>query len=415
MVQTTKAQAARQAGGGDSNEAALLALVQATLRDLHADAPGMPAVTLQSVLDRDLGLDSLTRMELLLRAEREFGIALPEDTLQRSETVGDLLDAVSRARASAPAGGHSAALPGLAQRAADVQPPAAAALAPSGATLSGDAVPADARTLVDVLNWHVQKHPDQTQVICLEGEIEHVITYRGLATSAAAVAAGLQRAGVRPRQCVAIMLPTSPEYFSTYFGILLAGAVPVPIYPPARASQLEDHVLRHTGILANAQACALVTVPEAMVVARLLQARVPGLRHVLTAEQLALPGAAPAPLALHAEDIAFIQYTSGSTGNPKGVALTHANLLANIRAMAKAAQATPRDTFVSWLPLYHDMGLIGAWLAPMYVGFPSVVMSPLAFLRAPAALAADDHALPWQPVGGTEFRLRVVPEACDRR
>ncbi len=381
MAETTNSQLTHPAAGLDSGEVALLAIVQATLRDLHADAPGMPSVTLQSVLDRDLGLDSLTRMELLLRTEREFGVALPEDTLQRSETVGDLLDAVSRARALAPPGGRPGAPAGGAPQPAAHAP--LAALAPSRATLSGDAAPSDARTLIDVLNWHVQKHPDQTQVICLEGDTEHAITYRGLATSASAIAAGLQRAGVLPRQCVAIMLPTSPEYFATYFGILLAGAIPVPIYPPARASQLEDHVLRHTGILANAQACVLVTVPEARVVARLLQARVPGLRHVLTAAQLSLPGAVPTPVALHSDDIAFIQYTSGSTGNPKGVALTHANLLANIRAMAKAAQATTRDTFVSWLPLYHDMGLIGAWLAPMYVGFPSVVMSPLAFLAHP--------------------------------
>ncbi len=197
------------------------------------------------------------------------------------------------------------------------------------------------------------------------------------------MAAGLQRAGVQPKQTVAIMLPTSPAYFFAYLGILRAGAVPVPIYPPARASQLEDHVLRHTGILANAQAALLVTVPEAMVVARLLQAHVPGLRHVTTVEALSAAGGVPAPVAVHGDDIAFIQYTSGSTGNPKGVALTHANLLANIRAMVQVAQGTPDDVLVSWLPLYHDMGLIGSWLAGLYVGFPLVVMSPLAFLARP--------------------------------
>jgi 1-acyl-sn-glycerol-3-phosphate acyltransferase len=197
------------------------------------------------------------------------------------------------------------------------------------------------------------------------------------------VAAGLQRAGVQPRQCVAIMLPTSPEYFSTYLGILRAGAIPVPIYPPARASQLEEHVLRHTGILDNARATLLVTVSEAMAVARLLQARVAGLRHVVTPQQLAARGGAPAPVEIRGDDIAFIQYTSGSTGNPKGVALTHANLLANIRAMAPTVQATPRDVFVSWLPLYHDMGLIGAWLGALYVGYALVVMSPLTFLARP--------------------------------
>ncbi len=82
-------------------------------------------------------------------------------------------------------------------------------------------------------------------------------------------------------------------------------------------------------------------------------------------------------------DIALLQYTSGSTGDPKGVMLTHANLLANIRALAEAMEMGPQDVGVSWLPLYHDMGLIGAWLTLMYLGIPLAVMSPLAFLTRP--------------------------------
>jgi acyl carrier protein len=361
---TTEASARRSPSADEA--ARLVRVVEATLRELHAAAAALPAVTLQSLLDRDLGFDSLARMELLLRVEREFGLELPEDALQRAETVGDLLVELQHgtARAGAPRPREVASpLPNIA--------PAAAGS------------PEQAATLVDVLQWHVRAHGDQTQVVFVEGEAEQPISYRQLAERAEAVAAGLQRLGVAPRQSVAIMLPTSPEYFASYFGILMAGAVPVPIYPPARASQLEDHVIRHSGILANAQAVVLISFAEAMVVARLLQARVPGLHRVVTARQLSLAGATFAPVPLHGDDIAFIQYTSGSTGNPKGVALTHANLLANIRAMVLAVQATSRDVFVSWLPLYHDMGLIGAWLSPLYAGFPSVVMSPLAFLAKP--------------------------------
>ena len=351
---------------------ALLGVVDAALRELNAGAPGVPAVSLQSRLDRDLGFDSLARMELLLRTERAFGVELPQDTLQRAETVADLLQAVQQCAAAGAAAPRAERHGACAEHRGTAADTAVAAPGVAAAT-----------TLLDVLAWHVQAHPDQTQIVLLHDDVEQTISYRQLADASSAVAAGLQRAGVVPRQCVAIMLPTSPEYFSTYFGILMAGAIPVPIYPPARASQLEDHVLRHAGILDNAHAVLLVTVPEAMGVARLLQARVPGLRQVATAQQLAATGIQPAAVAVRGDDIAFIQYTSGSTGHPKGVALTHDNLLANIRAMVQAIQATPRDVFVSWLPLYHDMGLIGAWLGSLYVGFPLVVMSPLAFLARP--------------------------------
>jgi len=180
-----------------------------------------------------------------------------------------------------------------------------------------------------------------------------------------------------------LLLRACPEYFSTYLGVLLAGAIPVPMYPPGRPSQIEDHVLRHAALLDNARATVLVTLPEGRPVARLLRARVPGLRRVTRPQRLCARGGAAAPVAVRGEDIAFIQYTSGSTGNPKGVVLTHANLLANIGAMAQAIEATPRDVFVSWLPLYHDMGLIGAWLGSLYIGFPLVVMAPQAFLARP--------------------------------
>ena len=358
----------------DSLTAALLALVDASLRELHAGSPELPPVTLASALERDLGLDSLARMELLHRIEQSQGLELPSDTLQHAETVADLLQAVRRSLVQRPAA--AAPRPALA-------PALASDATPRPTDAPGVGLPETATTLAEVLAWHVRAHPQQTNVVLLHDDGELRISYQMLADAATARAAGLQAAGVRPRQCVAIMLPTCAEYFYCYFGILMAGAIPVPIYPPARASQLQDHVLRHCGILGNAGAVMLITVPEARAVARLLQAHVPGLRQVLTAAQLAAGAHTYIAPPLHGEDIAFIQYTSGSTGAPKGVALTHANLLANIRAMTLAVHATPGDVFVSWLPLYHDMGLIGAWLAPLYVGFPLVVMSPLDFLARP--------------------------------
>ena len=344
----------------------LLDIVRAVVIEVRSGAQAPAVISLDATLDRDLGLDSLARVELLLRIERGFGVTLPENTLQLAETPRDLLTALRSASTRA------GALPPATTRAAPMRP-----------SKGAEAEPTDAATLLEVLDWHVREHADRVQIVYLADGGEEQISYARLKAGALAVAAGLQSEGLEARQTVAIMLPTSPEYFYVYLGILLAGGIPVPIYPPVRLSQIEEHVRRHGGILANAQAAILVTVPEAMGVARLLEAHVPGLRRVVTGAELMKKRGEPAPVQAEAEDVAFIQYTSGSTGNPKGVVLTHANLLANIRAMARAVQVSSQDVFVSWLPLYHDMGLIGAWLGSMYVGLPLVVMSPLAFLARP--------------------------------
>jgi acyl carrier protein len=337
--------------------------VEATVAEVKRDGPYATRVTLDSALDRDLGLDSLARVELLLRVERAFGITVPESTLQNARTARDLLAALDAGYAS-------------------LQPPRAPP-PPSFQLAAREEEPIEAATLIDVLNWHAERHPDRIQTVLLSDEGEEELTYAALRTRAQAVAAGLQAQGVEPRQTIAIMLPTSLDYLYTYYGILLAGAIPVPIYPPARLGQIEEHVRRHATILSNAGVSMLVTVPEARAVARLLEAYVPGLRRVLSVDGLCKEDGVYSAVPAAPEDIAFIQYTSGSTGDPKGVVLTHANLLANIRAMVRALDATTQDVFVSWLPLYHDMGLIGAWLGSLYVGLPLVLMSPLAFLTHP--------------------------------
>lgn len=164
---------------------------------------------------------------------------------------------------------------------------------------------------------------------------------------------------------------------------MIGGGIPVPIYPPARVSQLEEHIVRHTRILQNSLAEILITVPEAVPIAHLLKSRVPTLEYILPAFKLLENSNKVIRPLLCGDDIAFIQYTSGSTGDPKGVTLTNANLLANIRAMGEAVKADSEDVFVSWLPLYHDMGLIGAWLGSLYFAALYVVMSPLSFLSRP--------------------------------
>ncbi len=393
MTGATEQRADRNAGVSTE---VVLAQVRELALELHPRRERSLRVTLDSALDRDLGFDSLSRVELLLRLERAFGVSLPEQLLASAETPRDLW----RALLSAGAAGR---------RGPAAQVMRAAALD----ELEG--APHAAGTLPEMLDWHAHSHPQRPHVYLYgDGEEPEIITYAALADGARALAAGLQARGLLPGQNVAIMLPTSRDYLFSFFGILLVGGIPVPIYPPLRPSQIEDHLRRHAGILANAQAVLLITVAEAQRVARLLIAQVEALRDIVTPEELAAPAEAFNGHTIRGQDVAFLQYTSGSTAQPKGVILTHANLLANIRAMGEAVQADSTDVFVSWLPLYHDMGLIGAWLGSLYYGMPLVLMSPLAFLTRPARWLWTIHkhrgTLTAAPNFAYELCLRKVDE-----
>jgi acyl carrier protein len=352
------------AQGSDATALVLIEGVEKLVSELHPHRARVQPVTLDSSLDRDLGLDSLARVELLAHVENSFGVTIPERVFADAETVRDLLRAIE--------GSTSAKASGRITEVTHAKP---------GESITS---PHSAQTLVEVLDWHARKHPDRPHIRLYSDEGDgEIITYRQLTDGATVLAAGLQQRGVQTGEPVAVMLPTGLEYFLAFFGILLAGGIPVPIYPPARKSQLADHLRRHRAILSNCGALTLITVPEAKGFAQLLKSLVESLRNLVTVQEL---GSTVAPFyepKLAGRSTAFLQYTSGSTGSPKGVILTHANLLANIRAMGEAARVQSADVFVSWLPLYHDMGLIGAWLGSLYYATPLVIMSPLDFIARP--------------------------------
>ena len=352
-------------------------------------------LTLDSDLERDLGLDSLARAELLIRIEEALRVRLPDALVAEAQRPRSFVDSALRAPSSSAARPSSAAV---------AEPRAAGAIAPAPG----------ARTLLEALDWHASAHPDRTHVRLLSGDAApaYELSYGSLRDRAGAVADGIARCDVAPGDKVALMLPTCLEYFVAFFGTLAAGAVPVPLYPPVRAAQFEDYIQRQVGILENAEVRALVTVSEARPLARAVRGRVAPLRTVTTVANLERPTRREARPPVRAGDTALLQYTSGSTGSPKGVVLTHSDLLENIRAMARAAAADANDVFVSWLPLYHDMGLIGAWLGSLVIGFPLVVMSPVAFLARPASWlrAMSDHraTLTGAPNFGYELCVRNV-------
>jgi 1-acyl-sn-glycerol-3-phosphate acyltransferase len=351
----------------DARGRALIAVISDFLSEFHpqrAATRDIRDISLSSRLERDLGIDSLARTELVLRVEQSFRLRLPGTVTGEMETVGDLLQALEQAHPGADAVSEAITRPILAS------------------------VPAatEARTLVEVLDWHAANHPDRRHLTVLEDDATTaaVMTYRELAEAACEAAQGLIERDITPGDRVALMLPTGRDFFVAFFAVLYAGGVPVPIYPPARLSLLEEHLRRQAGILSNAGARVLITVPEGRRVAGFLKMQVEGLTAIETVSRLSPRDAARSPLPpIHAASTALIQYTSGSTGDPKGVVLSHANLLANIRALGHVMGATSADVLVSWLPLYHDMGLIAAWLGCLYFAAPFYVMSPLSFLIRP--------------------------------
>ncbi len=382
----------------DDSADRLLRVVAALVEETRPGWQGR--VSLRSHLERDLGLDSLARVELLLRLAGEFGKSLPENALAEAETLADLWRLINRA--------------------GDLEPVPVAVLedASLGDTIE---VPEQAATLVEVLEWYAERCPHRTHVLLYgdgggeAGDFRaQPLSYGELLTAAQRVAAGLLARGLLPRQTVALMLPTGRSYLTSFFGVMLAGGIPVPIYPPARLAQLADHLQRHARILANAEAVFMITVREAKGVAALLRTEATSLREILTPDEIEQD---PAVIRYRAVsgDIAFLQYTSGSTGDPKGVVLTHANLLANLRAMGEAVGVSASDVFVSWLPLYHDMGLIGAWFGSLYFGMPLVLMSPLVFLARPVrwlrAIARHRGTLSPAPNFAYDLCARKLAEA----
>lgn len=350
-----------------SDAGLVLREVTSVVTDLHGAVPR--SVTLDSDLG-ELGLDSLAVVELHDRLEEEFDVTLSEDVLATAATPRDWLRAVLEARRSRGYTGPLRPRP------------------PSIVRPTGQPWPAEAETLTEAMAWHVDRHPDLVSIRIMGSpdptSVED-LSYGALWESAGAVARGLVTDGLRGGERVALMLPTGKEYFVAFLGALLAGGVPVPLYPPVNPSTVGEFLDRQTFLLDDARVGVLIAGPEVSQAEDVLRRRVTSLRRVGGTAVFVEEGTRSRFLPrVEANDTALIQYTSGSTSDPKGVVLTHAQLLANIRSLGAAVEVSTDDVMVSWLPLYHDMGLIGAWHATLYFGLPLALLSPLQFLARPA-------------------------------
>ena len=241
-------------------------------------------------------------------------------------------------------------------------------------------------TLIDVLRRRAADDPNRRAfTFLLDGETEQAhLTFADLDRQARAVSV-LLREHARPGDRALLLYPPGLEYIAAFMGCLYAGVVAVPAYPPNPA-RLERSLPRLEAIVSNARPTVALTVAPILSIATALAAQNPvfqPMRWLATdglSDQLAEQWH---PTDIRDTGLAFLQYTSGSTSTPKGVMLTHRNLMHNSALIQRGFGHTRESQGVIWLPPYHDMGLIGGILQPLYAGFPVVLLSPVDFLQRP--------------------------------
>ncbi|TXS51780.1 fatty acyl-AMP ligase [Streptomyces sp. uw30] len=276
------------------------------------------------------------------------------------------------------------------------------------------------RSLVDLLSQHAAHNPDRTAYRYLatgdpDGETQE-ISYGRLAERSRAVAAWLQERGLAGTRAM-LLYPPGPEFICGYLGCLAAGVVAVPGVPPQGRTQNHRALTRMKRLIADADAKVILGGREVINALSGLAEHLPELADVTCVATEDLPDEAAASWRepdLTADSVAFLQYTSGSTSAPRGVMVTHGNLLDNERVITERMGHTPdvleeygHEMFVSWLPVYHDMGLIGPVLNTVYLGATATLFSPLHFLQRPERwLTAISHYRP-HTSGGPNFAYEL--------
>ncbi|MGJ5628670.1 amino acid adenylation domain-containing protein [Nostoc sp. CALU 1950] len=244
-------------------------------------------------------------------------------------------------------------------------------------------IPSQCATIVDILRDRSCNMPHTQAFTFLEdGETQELtLTYHELDRRSRAVAAQLQALGLSGERAI-LLYPPGLDYLIAFFGCLYAGVVAVPAYPPR--NQRKTPRIQAISIDAQASVALTTTAMLPTLQSILTPQTKQGNFHWLTTDNIAqgIEDSWQQP-AINGDTLAFLQYTSGSTGTPKGVMLSHGNLLHNAAVTYQMMEHSPSSKFVSWLPAYHDMGLIGGILQPLYGAFPCILMSPASFLQRP--------------------------------
>ena len=267
-------------------------------------------------------------------------------------------------------------------------------------------------TLVDLLRLHARERPEAPAYVFLPDHTDQplTLTYRALDRHARSIAASLQAEGAE-RERVLLLLPPGLEYVASFFGCLYAGSIAVPAYPTLSRRRRD----RLEAIALDARARFAVAIPAAL--GRLDELTAGTDRRPLRMLDYAscIDHAADAwrPPPPNPAAVAFLQYTSGSTSSPRGVMVSHHNLMYNEDKIARAMGHDARTSIVSWLPPHHDMGLIGSLLQPIYVGSSCIFMSPVSFLRRPMRWLETVARYRAHTSGAPDFAYRLCVEKSD--
>ena len=273
-----------------------------------------------------------------------------------------------------------------------------------------------AETIVDILRRRAREQPDETAYIFLvEGEHEERrVTYAALDRQARTIAGHLL-ALRRPGDRVLLLYPPGLEFIAAFFGCLYAGLVAVPAYPPRNTS----HVPRIEAIMADAAASHALTTARTLAMVQPLIARHPYFATLeWTATDDVVESGEPPMVDVTPGTLALLQYTSGSTGTPKGVMVSHGNISYNSLYIQQSFSLDRRSVSASWLPSFHDMGLIDGVVQPMYTGFLGVILPPVSFVQKPvrwlAAIAKYRATHGGSPNFGYELCVqKIAPEQSE--
>jgi len=266
------------------------------------------------------------------------------------------------------------------------------------------------RTLVEVLEHRANLSEEELLFGFLDSELRvaQSLTYGSLFSRATRFAGRLSASGLAG-QCVLLAYPQGPDFVVAFFAANMAGAIPVPVKVPRR----DEEIARLSRIALDAGATALLILEkQRSAFERIVSKGLPGSLQVLCEPAVGepVPGV-PSSLRISAGDVALLQYTSGSTGAPKGIQVTHANLLANLDFIRTGFENDNATISMSWLPMFHDMGLIGHVLEPLYVGFPAYFLSPALVVQDPDRWLRAISRFRVTATGGPNFGY----ELCLRR